>query len=45
MDTDKKFITTATMSAVVKQVDGVEAITMMDAMRSIASKAPGNCFA
>lgn len=45
MDTDKKSITTAKMSAVVKQVDGDEAIKMMDAMRSIASKAPGNCFA
>jgi len=33
------------MSAVVKQVDGAEAIQMMDEVRLIAAKAPGNCFA
>lgn len=38
-------ISTATMSAVVKKVDGDVAIDMMDETREIAQLAPGNCFA
>lgn len=45
MDAAETQIKTATMSAVVKQVLGDEAIRMMDEVREIANTAPGNCFA
>lgn len=45
MNTTETKISTATMSAVVKKVDGDEAIDMMDETRAIAELAPGNCFA
>jgi len=45
MNTNQTLIKTATMSAVVKQVEGDLAIKMMDETRAIAQSAPGNCFA